>query len=111
MNGSVTFASSEGMSENCKKLSGSATKLTDQQKHTIPGIIIMWAGGRGLEVNFDLTFFFFVKGDTMYYKVELLGVSEAKYPRYSFTVTGTQEGRYVRARGEVDDGEGRMGGG
>ena len=32
-------------------------------------------------------------GDTVYFEVDLDSVSEAKYPRYSFTVTGTQEGR------------------
>lgn len=36
-----------------------------------------------------------VSGDTVYYEVELYGVSEAKYPKYNFTVYGTQEGRCV----------------
>ena len=31
----------------------------------------------------------------MYYEVELAGVAEATYPKYSFTVFGKQEGRYA----------------
>ena len=88
INGLVEFSNSPSMSDHHKKVTGSVTESGNEEKHIIPG-----EDNRRLVLVSSLSSCYL--GDTLHYKVELEGVSEAKYPRYCFIVTGTQDGRYA----------------
>ena len=106
----VVFSSSEDLETNVKKVSGSATEQGKEEGHVIPGNVQECEESSHGWLPFtaplppSLSLYPSIlqlpsllpqphTGDTLYYSVELEPVSEAKYPRYSFSVTGTQEGR------------------
>ena len=117
------FSSSEDLETNVKKVSGSATEQGKEEGHVIPGNVQEGRGISRLSPFHGHPFPLFYPslslypsilqlpsllpqphtGDTLYYSVELEPVSEAKYPRYSFSVTGTQEGRLEHRAGLNSD--------
>ncbi len=66
----MKFSSKEDLSEHSKAVEGKRTDLAECLKHIVPG-------------------------DTVHFKLKLGAVPEGKLPRYRFTVTGTQLGRYM----------------